>query len=438
MRRPLFALVPHRGVVWTGISRAVVSRARDEQLGEQLVLTIAVSARVASGAWVPGEPEMWIDGERAGATLPRHVPVGIPTGTQVSVASKAWAAENPGAVSVVMDAGRAVVEPDRGGRAKATLEMTSVPGDTLSISDRRATLIEAKIDWGVRMRLDWLDGNYAFVSAHCVDVAVELDEAAATFLFVGLVQGTALERKLDRVAVAVLPLGLGDPWWAELPRAVFRRCALPEDLDRGERPTPLTTDELTAARYLAWDVEPPPSRLLDEAEATAIMRKLTLGYERDEVLSAFGLDAYEWSVEERAVAMSLATDVEVPEDAFLEQDAEEDGRSVQPWSPAERFATSFESQRIESKARLELAAFASLKARMEVGDSGALRLHSLTEASYAAEEDAWSARADADPDVARELSSELDKARAEAEVSLRERVTSLTGQSTSTETEEAS
>jgi hypothetical protein len=179
----------------------------------------------------------------------------------------------------------------------------------------------------------------------------------------------------------------------ELPRGSFVWATEREDAEAEALPPPLAPDELDMARYATWehDQAPEPRLTLDRyAVITA-----ELGEERearDVTLERHDLDAYAWSLEERAWSERLAEVVTNENEIGL---AAEFGAAF--------VAAQDELARPEEE-RVTLADYAALSIALERRDpTKVLKEAKLTLASWMRLDRRWTRRAEADEAVAAEL-----------------------------------
>lgn len=147
-------------------------------------------------------------------------------------------------------------------------------------------------------------------------IAFDADSGAVDVTWRGLVETSPRpHRDVDRIVVGWAPPGrwAEDPkgTWAdclrELPRGRFLWAIERRDLRLGQEPPPLSSEELTMARYETWGHPDAAEPDLPPEEAAAVAAELTEGrWPRAEVLARHGLDEYAWGVEERAWTQRLA------------------------------------------------------------------------------------------------------------------------------------
>jgi hypothetical protein len=317
------------------------------------------------------------------------------------------------------------------GVATCTLEEQPAPGTELVVRSARGTLFDATIAFDVRVRVDWLDDVLAYALVVPTEIAIDVDDGRVDLVFEALVSGDDVEPGIDRIAIAVLPPGSEEPWWRELPRAVFGHAAIDDDLDAPRIEPAPSGPALETARWSTWEIDEPPSRMLDVAEAHEIAAALARGEDRAAVLERHALDPYEWQVEEYAMTMALAEPPDVDERELARAGDEDDDASepaaARAPSRAEREAFAMEAALASaSTSPLELETFALLVAAIEVGDAeAALAAHGTSVGAVAASERAWAERADGDPDVRARLDAALGSARAERANELASRLSAL-------------
>lgn len=168
--------------------------------------------------------------------------------------------------------------------------------------------LDAALGFNVFVRVDYLDDTVALPVAVCDALTFDLDQKHVELLFRAVVIDPSGGREIERIVVAALAPGQDeirsrvDAW---LPHAAFAHAAGPSEVRAQAHPEPLDDEELTAARYSTWDLGPCASTLPIE-EVAQIQVELLYGGERGAILDAHGIDAYDWSLEERAAMERLA------------------------------------------------------------------------------------------------------------------------------------
>lgn len=179
----------------------------------------------------------------------------------------------------------------------------------------------------------------------------------------------------------------------ELPHGTFSWAWEREDALKGEPPPPLDEHELTMARYESWDYPDAPQPRMEIERFAAISAELGEQREpRGDVLKRHDVDDYAWSVEERAWAQALSGE---PEDPAA--DARRAAYARELRAARAKLATPREEQMtreewVELSSRVESGNPQEELARAGLGLGGYLRL-----------DEAWRARAEADPELARTL-----------------------------------
>ncbi len=198
----------------------------------------------------------------------------------------------------------------------------------------------------------------------------------------------------------------------ELPRGRFAWAVERSDVEAGVAPPALTDDELTMARYTSWDQVAAATPELDMRTRARIAAELAEQREpRRDVLFRHGLDEHGWALEERATVEELASTPTSP--------AEADRQRVY----AETFVEAQDALARPEEDRLTIDDFARLLARAEQGThEEAMRSLNVGMGALFRLDRKWRRRADADPQLRKELELALERARAEAEASPRPEV----------------
>ncbi|UQA63164.1 hypothetical protein [Polyangium aurulentum] len=146
-------------------------------------------------------------------------------------------------------------------------------------------------------------------------IAVNLDAGTVDVTWRGLVETAAKPHlDVDRIILGWAPRARWDEAPAatwnealrELPRGRFQWAEEREDVLSGEKPPPLTHEELLMARYGTWGHPEAATPELPVDEAATIAAELAeQRWSRAEVLARHGIDDYAWGVEERAWAQHL-------------------------------------------------------------------------------------------------------------------------------------
>lgn len=183
--------------------------------------------------------------------------------------------------------------------------------------------LDATLGFDVFVRVDYLDDTVSLPVARCDAMTFDLDRGQVEWVFRAVVVDPSEGREIERVVVAAFAPDQDegrsrvDAW---LPHADFVHAAGPEHVREGRHPEALREDELAMARYSTWDTAHFASTLPIE-EVAQIQAELLRGRETAAVLEAHGLDAYQWSLEERA-AMDRLAEAGL---ASIEDDEEERG-----------------------------------------------------------------------------------------------------------------
>ncbi|MFO0548047.1 MAG: hypothetical protein U0271_06650 [Polyangiaceae bacterium] len=277
-----------------------------------------------------------------------------------------------------------VTSPESGGHSGATSDV----------------LAWFSLGFAVAARLDYLDGSRANVEMRCDWLEVDLDDDTVAMIFRGIALDSELGVGLERVAVCALPEASAGAasFSRELPRAQFRHA--PSLTERGRAPI-LSGSALMVARYSTWDADEEPELLMPFDEAMEVAR--AVAEEGSAALERFGLDPYEWRVEERALLARIADPERMG--AMIDNAVNEESRPLTEFSsgPERPAATSS-----NDGPRLSIEAFAALSARVAVGlGASALAAARLTLADFAREEAAWERSCEEDESLARALDALL-------------------------------
>jgi len=436
--RPVSALVPHRGMVWTGVSRPWVGFVLDPK-DPGLVVRLAVRAQRDGTILVPGELRAWQSLEAKPFLPPPRADLEWPlAGTRVTVRGTQLRNPELGRVDLLVgfeSHDLQIVD----GTATCTLEEAVAPGTQLVVRTARGTIFDVTIGFDVRVRVGWLDDVRSLARVITTEIAVDLDSGRVHFVFEGLVAGDDVEAGLDRVAIAVLPPGSEEAWWRELPRSVFGHAAIGDDLDENRLEPAPSGPALETARWSTFEIDEPPGRTLDPSEAHEVAAALAAGEDRASVFERHALDPYEWQVEEYAMTMALAEPPEVDERALASSSFDDDA-GVEP----DREPTRIEREALAMDAALsaartppiDLDTYALLVAAIEAGDGeAALAAHGVSAGAVTASERTWTERAEADPVVKEQLDAAIASARAERMKDLSARLSALAEEPIDLETE---
>lgn len=148
-------------------------------------------------------------------------------------------------------------------------------------------------------------------------------------------------------ANAAEPGTLRDPM-----RAEFAYAVVPEDATHGDGLAPLmSADEREIALYSTWHDESPRASL-ETAEAARISAELLVSREpRHVVLERHGLTAYEWNLEEAALAMALGAAAHATGTASVRDEAPDDSESESESPPKESAADVYAAAHASELAR---------------------------------------------------------------------------------------